>query len=223
MSLSKKEDRWKAAFVCWRGLFEPTVMFFGLTNAPPTFQSMMEYYFDDYLREGWLKIYLDDPLIFSNDPKVHREREAKVVKRFQEHDLFLKTEKCLFGKATIPYLGYIISHRSVAMDPVKLAGILTWQIPTTVKGVRSFLGFRNFYRKFIEHYSEKAAPLHALTKKNQSIEWGVTKTEAFEALKKVFMEEVVLTVPNNNASYYMATDTLKKCTGGVLMQRDLNG
>src|SRR5216684_1671598 len=94
----------------------------------------------------------------------------------------VKTEKCLFGKATIPYLGYIILHRSVAMDPVKLAGILAWQIPNTVKGVQSFLGFGNFYRKFIEHYSEKTAPLHALTKKNQVFKWGAIETEAFNAL-----------------------------------------
>src|SRR5229473_3164146 len=109
------------------------------------------------------------------------------------------------------------------MDPVKLAGILAWQIPTMVKGVRSFLGFGNFYRKFIEHYSEKAAPLHALTKKNQVFKWGVIETEAFDAMKKAFMEEVVLTVPNNNAPYYMATDTSKRSTGRVLMQRDSNG
>src|SRR5216684_7925866 len=109
------------------------------------------------------------------------------------------------------------------MDLVKLAGILAWQIPTTVKGVRSFLGFGNFYRKFIEHYSEKSAPLHALTKKNQYFKWGTIETEAFETLKEAFMKEVVLTVPNNNAPYYMATDASKKSTGGVLMQRDSNG
>ena len=221
--LIRPEDRWKAAFSCARGLFEPTVLFFGLTNAPPTFQAMMEYIFDDYIREGWLRIFLDDPLIMSTDMATHKDRELKVIKRFAENDLFLKTEKCMFGQSTVPYLGFIISHGKVEMDPVKLDGITKWEPPISVKGVKSFLGFGNFYRKFIDHYSDKARPLNALTRKGLKFHWGTKEQEAFEALKKAFKEEVALAVPKPRAPYFLATDASRDGTGGILMQRDVEG
>ena len=152
----KEGDQWKAAFKCSRGLFEPTVMFFRLCNSPPTFQAMMDDLFHDMIDEGWMVIYMDDILIFSKDAEVHADRTLRVLQRLQEHDLFLKPEKCFFDVVEVEFLGLIIRPGFIAMDPTKLQGIRDWPAPSTVKGVRSFLGFGNFYRRFISHYSDLA-------------------------------------------------------------------
>jgi len=141
----KKEDQWKAAFATARGLFEPTVMFFGLCNAPAMFQAMMNDIFGDMIQEGWVIIYMDDILIFSPDIHIHHERTDRVLQRLREHQLSLKPEKCSFDVKEVEYLGMVVKPGSIMMDPVKLDGINKWQTPTTVKEVRSFLGFANFY------------------------------------------------------------------------------
>ena len=138
-------DQWKGAFITKRGLFEPTVMFFGMTNSPATFQAMMNDYFADYIAQGWILIYLDDILILSKDPKEHIERTIMTLQRIKDKDLFLKPEKCVFNTKEVEYLGFIIKPNEISMDPVKLAGIRDWTPPTNVKGVKSFLGFGNFY------------------------------------------------------------------------------
>uniref|UniRef100_A0A0W0G7B0 Putative reverse transcriptase-rnase h-integrase n=1 Tax=Moniliophthora roreri TaxID=221103 RepID=A0A0W0G7B0_MONRR len=145
----KDGDQWKAAFKTNKGLYEPMVMFFGLSNSPATFQSFMDDIFTDYIEEGWIVIYMDDILIFSSDLETHRKRTIKVLERLQLHNLFLKPEKCKFDITEIDFLGMIIRPRYIGMDPIKLAGIRDWKPPMTVRGVQSFLGFRNFYRKFI--------------------------------------------------------------------------
>jgi len=86
----KEGNEWKGAFITKRGLFELTVMFFGMTNSPATFQSMMNDYFTDMIAQGWVLIYIDDILIFSKDPKEHHERTVQVLKRLREKDLFLR-------------------------------------------------------------------------------------------------------------------------------------
>ena len=124
-------------------------MFFGLCNSPATFQAMMNNLFKDMIDEGGLVIYMDDLLIFSKNPEEHLERTRRVLQRLKDNDLYLKLEKCTFNAPQVDYLGMIIKENNVAMDPVKVNGILDWPEPTTVKGVRSFLGFGNFYRRFI--------------------------------------------------------------------------
>ena len=128
-------------------------MFFGLCNAPATFQSMMDYVFRDMLDEGWLAIYIDDILIFSSDITEHHNRTRRVLQRLQDNDLFLNPKKCEFDVKTVEFLGSIIRPDEVAMDPTKLSAILEWDPPKTVKQVQSFLGFGNFYCHFIRNYS----------------------------------------------------------------------
>jgi hypothetical protein len=152
----KKGDQWKAAFKTKRGLFEPTVMFFGLCNSPATFQSIMNDIFRDYIDEGWLHIYMDNLLLCGNSTEDMQQKTLKVVQRLQQNDLFLKLEKCKFDVLRIEFLGMIISHNQVDMDPVKVQRVLDWPTPETVKQVRGFLGFGNFYRRFINHYSNIA-------------------------------------------------------------------
>ena len=152
----KDGHQWTAAFIMHKGLFEPTVMFFGLTNSPATFQRFMNDSFRDMIAEGWLVIYMDDLLIFSPDEVTHRERTRRVLQRMMELDLHLKLEKCRFTITEVEYLGMIIKPGQLTMDPVKLDGIASWPTPEKVKDVRSFLGFANFYRRFIPDYSNVA-------------------------------------------------------------------
>ena len=123
-------DEWKAAFRTNRGLFEPLVMFFGLTNSPATFQTMMNDIFTDMISEGVVVVYLDDILIFTKDLEEHRRITHRVLGRLAEHQLYLRPEKCEFEKTRIEYLGLIISENQVEMDPVKVAGVADWPEPS---------------------------------------------------------------------------------------------
>ena len=152
----KEGDEWKAAFRTNRSLYEPLVMFFGLTNSPATFQTMMDGIFEDLISEGVVVVYLDDILIFTKTLEEHRKVVRKVLEILREHGLSLKPEKCEFEKTSIEYLGVIISHDLVNMDPVKVAEVLEWPTPSNKKEVQSFLGFVNFYRQFIEGFSHIA-------------------------------------------------------------------
>jgi len=149
----KEGDEWKAAFRTNRGLFEPLVMFFGLTNSPATFQTMMNDIFEDLISEGVVVVYLDDILIFTETIDEHRKVTRRVLELLEKHKLYLQPDKCEFEWTTVEYLGVIISHNSVAMDPVKVAGVAEWPAPTNKKEVQSFLRFTNFYCRFIKDFS----------------------------------------------------------------------
>jgi hypothetical protein len=151
-----RQDQWKATFKTKQGLFKPTVMFFGLCNSPATFQSMINDIFCNYIDEGWLHIYIDDLLLCRQSTEDMQRKTLKVVQRLQKNNLFLKLEKCKFDVPRIKFLGMIISHDQVNMDLVKVQGVLNWPTSETVKQVREFLGFSNFYKWFIDHYSNIA-------------------------------------------------------------------
>jgi hypothetical protein len=164
-------DQWKAAFKTNRGLFEPTVMFFGLCNSPATFQAMMDDIFGDMINECIIIVYMDDIFLFAPDEITLTNNTKRVLARLQENDLFLKPTKCEFNKIKVEYLGLVIEEGKISMDPGKLKGIRDWPAPTTVKQTRGFLGFGNFYRRFIWHFSELAKPLNDLLKKDQKFNW----------------------------------------------------
>ena len=126
---------------------------------------------------------MDNILIFAKT-KEELERITKMVlAKLCEHDLFLKAKKCKFCKLQIEYLGMIIEEGKISMDPIKLAEVQDWPTPSMVKQVRSFLGFGNFYQKFISHYSNIAKPLNNLTKKDKKFEWTNKCQESYDALK----------------------------------------
>ena len=112
--------------------------------------------------QGWLKKYMDDLLIAAKTRKELRERTLQVLKKLQDHDLYLKPEKCEFEKELIEYLGFLVSFGKIQMDPKKIAGINNWPTPKTLKQLRSFLGFGNYYQKFIKNYSNLTRPLNEL-------------------------------------------------------------
>jgi len=184
----KDGDEWKAAFKMNKGLFEPTVMFFGLCNSPSTFQNMMNDIFKDEINEGWLLIYMDDILIFTDDHPKIEEYTKRVLQKLHNNDLFLNLDKCVFDVTKVEYLGLIIKKNKIAMEPTKLAGIADWPAPTTIKQVQSFLRFANFYRRFIGKFADISLPLTALMKKDLTWNWTTECQDAFDMLKRKFQE-----------------------------------
>ncbi|SJK98252.1 uncharacterized protein ARMOST_01513 [Armillaria ostoyae] len=213
----KEGDKHKAAFRMNRGLFEPTVMFFGLTNSPATFQWMMNDIFKDLISEGKVTIYLNDILIFTKDLDEHRRIVRRVLQKLRENKLFLKAEKCEFEVLETEYLGVIISEGQVRMDPVKLAGIAEWPTPTKKKELQSFLGFTNFYRKFIKNYSKVVRALTQLTG-NAEWTWGAAQNQAFQQLKKQMAEDVILAIPNATGCFRVKADASNGAIGAILSQ-----
>jgi hypothetical protein len=120
-------------------------MYFGLTNSPSTFQTMMNEIFQDLITEGVISIYLEDILIFTNLLEEHHQITCLVLNHMREHKLYLWPEKCELEKTRIEYLGVIISHNKVEMNPVKIAGVADWPTPSNKKEVQSFVSFVNFY------------------------------------------------------------------------------
>jgi len=214
----KEGDEWKAAFRTNRGLFEPLVMFFGLTNSPATFQTMMDDIFEDLITEGVVVVYLDDILIFTETLEEHRAVTRRVMELLEKHKLYLRPDKCEFEKTTVEYLGVIISHNSVAMDPVKVAGVAEWPAPTNKKEVQSFLGFTNFYRRFIKDFSEHARPLFDLTRNDAKWRFGTDEQAAFDKLKRNVTSAPVLVSPDTTKPFRIEADSSDFATGAVLSQ-----
>ena len=140
----KEGDEWKAAFACHRGSYEPTIMFFRLCNSPATFQTMMNEIFADM--EDIVVVYIDD-IMFTKDSLVeHQVKVKEVLQHLRDNDLFTHPKKCSFNKMEVEYLGMFINRDGICMDDSKVKAIMDWPAPTTVHGVRSFLGLTNFYR-----------------------------------------------------------------------------
>jgi len=220
----KEGDEYKAAFKTSEGLFEPTVMFFGLTNSPATFQTMMDDIFQEEVAQGWLHIYMDNMIIATEDDKVlHELRVNHILDKLEKFDLFLKPEKCKFHQQEVEYLGVLIGNGSVKMDPIKVQGISEWPTPLTVKDVRSFLGFCNFYRAFIKNFSDIACPLNDLTRKNEQFIWSKERDEAFLRLKAVCSSYLVLHTPDWTKQFIMETDASGYALGVVIAQEFEDG
>ena len=144
---------------------------------------------------------MDNLLIYSDNDKDHEEQTKRVLQRMKELNLYLKLEKCSFNISEVKYLGMIVKPGSLAMDPVKVAGMADWPIPSTVKDIRSFLGFANFYRHFVPHYSDTARPLLDLTKKTHPWSWDRSCNDAFTTLKTAFTSQPVLHLPDLSAPF----------------------
>ena len=179
----REGDEWKTTFRTPQGLFEPTVMFFGLCNSPATFQLIMDGIFYEEQQLGWLKKYIDDILIAAKTKEELKERILRVIKKLRENNLYLKPEKCEFYQERVEYLGFIISEGKIEMDPKKIAGIADWPIPTTLKQLHSFLGFGNYYRRFIRNFSDVAQSLNELLRKDTVYEWTEERNNCFNDMK----------------------------------------
>ena len=215
----KDGDQWKATFKTNRGLFEPTVMFFGLTNSPATFQTMMDEIFKEEVATGDVIIYMDDILITTaGSLNHHRNKVTHVLDKLQDNDLFLKPEKCHFHKEEVEYLGVIVGKGQVKMDPIKVQAITDWPMPTNLRELRSFLGFGNYYKDFIAGYSHMMRPLHELTKKLTQWHWHDSQQSAFQTLKDKFTSYPVLRSPDPDRRYIVDTDASAFAVGATISQ-----
>lgn len=215
----KEGDEAKAAFLMNRGLFEPTVMFFGLCNSLATFQTMMNMILRDQITRGKVMAYMDDILIYTETLEEHRKIVLEVLEILRQNKLYLKLEKCDFEKSWIEYLGVIIENRHVSMEPKKVAAIKEWPTPKTLKDAQSFLGFCNFYRKFIKGFAEMGRGLYDLSKKDQKFEWTKATQESFDKLKEAITTAPVLSLAQDHKPYKIKTDASDFASGAVLSQK----
>ena len=214
----REGDEWKAAFRTNRGSFEPLVMFFGLCNSPATFQMMMNDIFRALVEEGVVAVYMDDILIFTKTLEEHRRVVKQVLQILKDNNLYLKPEKCIFEVEEVEFLGLILSKDCVKMDPIKVDGVKGWPTPRKVKELQSFLGFVNFYRRFIQDFSKIARPLHDLTKKDSQWQWEQKHQLAFDRLKEQVTTAPILVQPDVTKPFRLETDASDFATGAVLSQ-----
>ncbi len=210
-----KGEEWKTAFRTRYGLFEYRVMPFGLTNAPASFQHLMNFNFRDML-DNFVICYLDDLLIYSPDLTTHCEHVGKVLQRLRDVGLYAKADKCEFHTTSVEFLGYVISPSGIEMDKKKVQTILDWPTPCNLHDVRSFLGFANFYRRFIKNYSMKADPLTRLTKKDTPFQWTEKEQHSFDKLKGTFTSADVLRHYNPDHLIVLETDASDFAIAGIL-------
>jgi transposase InsO family protein len=218
----KEGDEWKTAFRTKFGLFEYLVMPFGLTNAPATFQKMINHVLRQYL-DIFVVCYLDDILIFSDNEEEHKEHVHKVLKALQDAKLLVEPEKCHFHVTEVDFLGHTITPGKIRMDRKKISAVKDWPLPTSVKEVQSFLGFANYYRRFIKNFSGIAKPLTELTKKDRKFVWLGDAQKAFEKLRNAILEEPVLIMFDPDKEIELETDASDYALGGQIGQRDDSG
>jgi hypothetical protein len=162
----RAEDIPKTAFTTRYGLYEYTVMSFGLTNALATFMRLMNSVFMEYL-DKFVVVYIDDILIYSKTEEEHAKHLRLALTKFHEHRLYAKFSKCEFWLNKLVFLGHVLSVNGVAVIPDKVQSVLDWVTPSSVKDVRSFLGLAGYYRRFIENFSKIAKPTTELLKKKK--------------------------------------------------------
>ena len=208
-------DEWKTAFRTRYGSFEWRVMPFGLSNAPAAFQRFMNDIFIDLL-DVHVIIYLDDILIYSDNPADHRKHVREVLRRLRKHGLYARPDKCRFSSDSVEYLGFILSKEGLKMDPSKVQTIQDWPEPRKVKDIQSFLGFANFYRRFISEYSDIVIPLTRLTRKGVPWNFSDDARNSFNTLKSAFISAPVLTHWVPDRPIIVETDASDYALGAIL-------
>ena len=166
---------------------------------------------------------MDDIFIFTKELQQNIEYTKWTLQQLQENNLYLKPEKCTFWTMKVEYLGLIIQENLISMDPVKLNGIKDWPTLTTVKQIRSFLGFGNYYQQFIHRYGNLTQPLNDLLRMDERFEWTPEWQDAFHTLKQRFTESPVLLMPNSLKPFVLETDASLFASRAVLRQQDSNG
>lgn len=222
----KEEDVPKTAFLTPLGQFQFKVLCFGLTNAPATFQRVMNSIFGQYIGK-FVLLYLDDVLVFSRNATEHAQHLRLVFEVLRKHKLYAKLKKCEFNKSELKFLGHMVGREGVRVDPDKMAVVQKWPIPKSVKELQGFLGLANYFRRFVRNYSTIAAPLTNLTQRANADAFGWDKWneqgpefKAFHELKEALTSAPVLALPNLNGTFEVHTDASVHGTGGVLIQND---
>lgn len=212
-----KEDREKTAFTTGDGLYHFKVMPMGLTNAPATFQRLMEMVLRGLPWKTCL-VYLDNVLIFSKTFNDHLQQLEEVFTRFKSCGLKLNPSKCSLAKREVQFLGHIVSKDGIKPDPRNVQSVQDWPVPRSPTEVRSFLGLCSYYRKFIKDFAQHAVPLHKLTEKNARFSWTAECNEAFTYLKHALSHPPIVSFPDFHQPFLLYTDASASAIGAVLAQ-----
>ena len=212
-----ESDRPKTAFTTGSGLFQFTVMPFGLCNAPATFERLMEHVLSGLPWDVCL-LYLDDIIVHANNFQDEMNRLKTVFERLANAGLKLSPKKCHLFRRRVTFLGHVVSDEGISTDPDKVVAIRDWPVPLSPSEVRSFLGLCSYYRRFVQGFASIAAPLYRLSEKAGAFEWSEECEDAFRHLKQVLMEAPILAYPNTTASFILDTDASNHGIGAVLSQ-----
>jgi hypothetical protein len=194
---------------------------FGMANAPATFQNMVHEIFKDLLDQG-VVAYIDDILIYARTLEEHKRLVEEVLMRLRKWNLAAAIDKCQFHVREVEFLGYIVSADGVAMAEDKIQAVLDWERPNSQRDVQSFMGFANFYRRFIKDFSKIVKPLTDTTAKEYSGKawrWSDQCEEAFETLKKAFTSAPILKHYDPSLLTIMETDASDFAIGGILSKQ----
>jgi len=204
------------------GTYKCKVLPFGLTNGPATYQRYMNDVLFDYL-DDFCTAYLDDILIYSENELDHEAHVKKVLQRLRDAGLQVDIKKCEFNVTRTKYLGFIITTDGIEVDPEKVSAVVNWQTPSNVRGIQSFLGFCNFYRRFIPEYGKIAKPLVQLTKTGIAFQFDRKCWNAFEELKARLTSAPVLRHYDPELESMIETDASDGVLAGVLSQLHPDG
>nr|CAH8829254.1 unnamed protein product [Trichobilharzia regenti] len=221
----RPEDRPKTAFVVPTGLYEFETMPFGLSNAPATFQRLMQTVLAGLVPKKCL-IYLDDIIVFGQSLEDHHANLRAVFQRLRESNLKLQASKCKFLQKSVNFLGHEITPQGVHTDSSKTQAVLNWPTPKSTTDVRSFMGLASYYRRFVQNFASIAAPLHRLTEKGRKFVWTNECQVAFDTLKKRLTSPPVLSFPDTSAGsgpFILDTDASAHAIGAVLSQTTSDG
>jgi hypothetical protein len=147
------------------------VMSFGLTNAPTYFMYLMNKVFMEYL-DKFVVVFIDDILVYSRSEEEHEEHLHLALQKLREHRLYAQLSKCEFWMKQIAFLGHVISKGGISVDPSKVQDVLSWNAPTNVGDIQSFLGLARYYRRFIKGFSKISKPMTELFEKDKKFEWS---------------------------------------------------
>lgn len=204
------------------GLFESLVMPFGLTATPATFQRFINDTLREYL-DLFCSAYLDDILIYSRTKEEHSAHVRAVLQKLRDAGLFAKMPKCEFFVPETKFLGMIVGRDGIRMDPEKIKTVREWKSPSCLTDVQAFIGFSNFYRRFIRDFSKIVAPMVALTRKDTPFRWNEECEHAFQRLKSAFVDAPVLMPFDWAKEVILETDASDYVSAGVLSQYDDDG
>jgi hypothetical protein len=173
----------KTVFVSRYGLYEFTVMSFGLTNAPAYFMYMMNKVFMEYL-DKFIVVFINDILVYSGSEEECEGHLRFILQKLRDHKLYTKLRKCEFWLKQVAFLGHVISKGGISVDPSKVQDVLSWKASTSVSDIRSFLGLAGYHQRFIEGILKISKPMTELFKKDKQFEWMPTCEASFQELKK---------------------------------------
>ncbi|GJP42438.1 hypothetical protein CLOM_g1996 [Closterium sp. NIES-68] len=178
--------------------------------------------FRDFL-DRFVIVFIDDVLIYNKSLDEHVHHIRQVPTRLRQHCLFVKQSKCEFPRSSIPFLGHIISHNQLSMDPSKVKAVQDWKPPTSIKELQAFLGLANYYQKFIQHFAAITSPLSNLLRKTEGFHWGPDENKAFEAIKQALTSSPTLALPNPSLPYTIWTYASSVAMGAILCQDQGHG